>query len=242
MRILAFDTATRATTVALLDTDDGAAVQRRDDPVPGQRPRHTSHLMALIVEVLGDAGSGWSQVDRIAVGVGPGTFTGLRIGIATALALARAREIPLVGVSTLRSLALGAALSGVAQPEAVLSVIDARRSEVFAAGWSVEAAASSSSEPLQEPLLDPRALAPAALAEACARLRRRWLVVGDGAVEFRVVLDRSGAWIPEDNSQLHRVSAINHCRLASGLAPQSPNSVRPEYLRLPDAELSLRSR
>jgi tRNA threonylcarbamoyladenosine biosynthesis protein TsaB len=242
MRILAFDTATRATTVALLDTDDGATVQRRDDPASGGRPRHMTQLMALIVDVLGVAGAGWSQVDRIAVGVGPGTFTGLRIGIATALALARARDIPLVGVSTLRSLALGAALSDVNQPDAVLSVLDARRSEVFAAGWSVEAAKSLSPEPFPEPLLRPRALAPAALAQESARLQRRWLAVGDGAVEFRAVLEPSGAWIPEDNSQLHRVSAINHCRLASGLRPESPNRVRPEYLRLPDAELALRRR
>jgi tRNA threonylcarbamoyladenosine biosynthesis protein TsaB len=242
MRILAFDTATRATTVALLDTDDGATVQRRDDPASGGRPRHMTRLMALIVDVLGVAGAGWGQVDRIAVGVGPGTFTGLRIGIATALALARAQDIPLVGVSTLRSLALGAALSDVNQPDAVLSVLDARRSEVFAAGWSVEAAKSLSSEPFPEPLLRPRALAPAALAQASARLQRRWLAVGDGAVEFRAVLEPSGASIPEDNSQLHRVSAINHCRLASGLRPESPNRVRPEYLRLPDAELALRRR
>jgi tRNA threonylcarbamoyladenosine biosynthesis protein TsaB len=245
MRILAFDTATRATTVALLNTEDGAIVERRDDPVSG-RPRHTGQLMTLIVEVLGDAdagvGVGWSEVDRIAVGVGPGTFTGLRIGIATALALARAREIPLVGVSTLRSLALGAARSDITEPDAVLSVLDARRSEVFAAGWSAEAAARLSSGPVEEPLLRPLALAPAALAEASVRLQRRWLAVGDGAVEFRAVLEPSGAWIPEDNSQLHRVSAINHCRLASGLRPESPNRVRPEYLRLPDAEISLRRR
>jgi tRNA threonylcarbamoyladenosine biosynthesis protein TsaB len=247
MRILAFDTATRATTVALLNTEDGAIVERRDDPVSG-RPRHTGQLMTLIVEVLGDAdadagvGVGWSEVDRIAVGVGPGTFTGLRIGIATALALARARQIPLVGVSTLRSLALGAARSNASEPDAILSVLDARRSEVFAAGWSVQAAAGLSSDPVPEPLLSPLALAPAALAEASARLQRRWLAVGDGAVEFRAALEPSGAWIPEDNSQLHRVSAIHHCRLAGGLRPESPNSVRPEYLRLPDAEISLRSR
>jgi tRNA threonylcarbamoyladenosine biosynthesis protein TsaB len=241
MRILAFDTATRATTVALLDTQDGAIVERRDDPDSG-RPRHTSQLMALIVEVLGETGGCWSEVDRIAVGVGPGTFTGLRIGIATALALARARQIPLVGVSTLRSLALGAARSNASEPDAILSVLDARRSEVFAAGWSVQAAAGLSSDPVPEPLLSPLALAPAALAEASARLQRRWLAVGDGAVEFRAALEPSGAWIPEDNSQLHRVSAIHHCRLAGGLRPESPNSVRPEYLRLPDAEISLRSR
>jgi tRNA threonylcarbamoyladenosine biosynthesis protein TsaB len=239
MRILAFDTATRATTVALLETDAGATVERRDDPPVGERPRHTTQLMALIVEVLDGGGTGWSEIDRIAVGVGPGTFTGLRIGIATALALARARAIPLVGVSTLRSLALGGARGGMRPPDAVLAVLDARRGEVFAAGWSSEDAASPRSESL-EPLLRASALAPEALAEAARRLPRSWLAVGDGAVEFRAALEHSGVWIPEDDSASHRVSAINHCRLAGGLRPQSPGSVRPDYLRLPDAELSLK--
>ena len=106
MSVLAFDTATRATAVALVDPA-GEARLARDDPDPGQRPAHTTRLMALIAELLA-ADGGWSAVETIAVGTGPGTFTGLRIGIATALALSRARELPLVGVSTLASLALAA--------------------------------------------------------------------------------------------------------------------------------------
>ena len=112
VKVLGFDTATRATTVALLDSERDEAVERRDDPSPGARPRHTTRLMALVVEVLQVAGADWSAVDRIAVGVGPGTFTGLRIGVATAHALARARDIELVGVSTLHSLARGAGSAG----------------------------------------------------------------------------------------------------------------------------------
>ena len=68
-----------------------------------------------------------------------------------------------------------------------------------------------------------------------------WLAVGDGAVAFRQVLERSGAWVPDDGAALHRASALAHCRLATGLEPQNPNDVRPEYLRLPDAELTLRA-
>ena len=102
MRILAFDTATRATSVALDE------FELRDDPPAGERPRHTTRLMPLIVEVLERTQTEWSAIDRIAVGVGPGTFTGLRIGVATARSLSRARGIPLVGVSTLESLALNA--------------------------------------------------------------------------------------------------------------------------------------
>jgi len=249
MKILGFDTATRATAVALLDTATGVATTRRDDPPRGERPRHTTRLMTLIVDVLGEAGADWDQVDRIAVGVGPGTFTGLRIGIATANALARARGIEIVGVSTLHSLASGASGARGARgprgasgtdgftPGAIAAVIDARRGEVFAAGWSVQDVTS----PDAEPLLTPQALAPEALAAAMRGTRDSWLAVGDGAVEFRQALERSGAWIPEEDSERNRVDAVEHCRLAVGLRPEAPEGVRPEYLRLPDAEISLRA-
>ncbi len=240
MKVLGFDTATRATTVALVDTDSTEVVERRDDPPAGARPRHTTRLLALVVDVLGAAGAEWSEVDRIAVGVGPGTFTGLRIGVATARALARARGIDLVGVSTLHSLVRGSTAvpaGGAGSHDAVMAVIDARRGEVFAAGWAVSDAGRAGAAPL----LSPRALAPEALAEAMGSDGRAWLAVGDGAVEFRQALEHAGARIPEPDSGLNRVSAVEHCRLALGLRPEPPEAIQPEYLRLPDAEISLRT-
>ncbi len=235
MRILGFDTATRATTVALSDAATGLELEARDDPAAGARPAHATRLLELMTELLDTSGGGWEAVDRIAVGIGPGTFTGVRIGIATARALARARGIPLVGVSTLRSLALGAQTLEHDGP--VLAVLDARRKEVFAAAWR-------SPEQIErgQPVLEPAALAPERLAQA---IRTRWrapLAIGDGAVEFRLVLERSGAWIPEGDSGLHRVTAINHCRLASTLRVRSPDEVAPEYLRIPDAEIAHRAK
>jgi tRNA threonylcarbamoyladenosine biosynthesis protein TsaB len=243
VKVLGFDTATRATTVALLDTDRDEVVQRRDDPPPGARPRHTTRLMALIVEVLGAGGLTWTEIDRIAVGVGPGTFTGLRIGVATAQALARARELELVGVSTLSALARGAIAAAPAGPalppgpEAVMAVIDARRGEVFAAGWG----AADAGRVDANPILSPRALAPEALAQTMRSDGRSWLAVGDGAIEFREALEHAGARIPEPESRLHRVSAVEHCRLASALRPEPLEGIQPEYLRLPDAEINLRT-
>jgi tRNA threonylcarbamoyladenosine biosynthesis protein TsaB len=246
MRILAFDTATRATTVALSGVGD-VIYTARDDPRPGQRPGHVTRLLPLTALVMERAGIGWDGVDRIAVGVGPGTFTGLRIGIATARALARARSIPLVGVSTLQSLALagpraGVTLTGtdpgapVAGLDVVLAVLDARRGEVFAASWRRDEV-----EGFETALLLPRAFAPEMLAELVTPLGPTTLAIGDGAVAFRPVLERSGAFIPDDDSQLHRVTATNHCRLASSLQPSVPDEVRPDYLRAPDAEMARRT-
>lgn len=235
MRILALDTATSATAAAHLDTATGIAVPARDDPPPGARPRHTTKLIGLLVEVLHRAGSDWADLDRIAVGVGPGSFTGLRIGVATARALAQAHRIELVGVSTLQSLALGA-LGG--PPAAVvMPVLDARRGEVFAAAWPAPDCAGGP----WDPLLAPLAARPQRLAEMTPRLGADCLAIGDGSIAFRGVLERSGTLIPEDDSELHRVSAINHCRLASGRPRQDQDGIRPEYLRQPDAELARRA-
>ncbi|MFZ0386677.1 MAG: hypothetical protein WAL22_13510, partial [Solirubrobacteraceae bacterium] len=83
--------------------------------------------------------------------------------------------------------------------------------------------------------------APEQLTAGFAEAGERWLAIGDGAVKFRQEFERAGAVIPGDASVLHRVSALEHCRLAIGLTPQNPNDVLPDYLRLPDAELNLRA-
>jgi tRNA threonylcarbamoyladenosine biosynthesis protein TsaB len=225
--VLAFDTATSATAVALVDDEAGLQLEARDDPPAGSRPNHASRLLALIEDLLARSGDGWPAVDRLAVGIGPGTFTGLRIGVATAQALARAREIPVVGVSTLSSLALAARDHAAERPHA--AVIDARRGEVFVAAWA--AAADPGGDP---PQLAPVALPPLEFGERLPA----GLAVGDGAVRFRAILERAGLAIPPDDSDLHRVSAAWHCRLARTAVPGGPDAVQPSYLRRPDAERS----
>lgn len=233
MALLAFDTATRATAVALQAAEGKTALEARDDPPSDARPRHTVCLLALIDELLERSGTSWAQIERIAVGIGPGTFTGLRVGIATARALGQVLEAPLVPVSTLESLALSVPLDD-SLAESVVSVVDARRGEVFAAAWSLN-------EGGRTPLFGVRALKP----EDLARLLRdhehlvpgRTVAVGDGAVAFREVLEASGVAIPDDDSECHRVTAVNHCRLAWSLPACHPGDVHPCYVRLPDAEL-----
>jgi tRNA threonylcarbamoyladenosine biosynthesis protein TsaB len=240
MRILAFDTATRATSIALCGERTYVA---RDDPPPGERPRHMTRLMPLIADLLEQAGCSWQEIERIAVGRGPGTFTGLRIGVSTARALARSLGCSLTGVSTLQSLALNAGRASEPMPaDAIVAVLDARRGEAFAAAWRLGSAGSpGGSGSLGKLLLAEQAITPAALAATIPQLGERPLALGEGAVEFRKILEPAGALIPGDASDLHLVTAANHCRLAAGVAGVAPDEVHPEYLRLPDAEIARRA-
>ncbi len=220
MIVLGFDTATAATVVALLDSADaGLGGERRHVPAAGERPGHASRLLALAHELLDAAGLVFADVDRIAVGLGPGGFTGLRIAVATARALAQGADAELVGVSTLHALAVAAEP---APGQGVLAVVDARRGEVFAAGWRDG-----------EPLLGAVAIAPSLMGSLGLE---GWLAVGDGALRFRGDLEAAGCVVPVDGSPQHDVSARAICRLAATAPHGSPRDlVVPDYLRKPDA-------
>jgi len=226
--VLGFDTATAATVVGL--TRAGREpLQLSHAPAAGERPGHAQQLLPLAREILEAAGIGFADIARIGVGVGPGTFTGLRIGVATARALAQSSGAELVGVSTLRALALGALAAGHDGP--VLSVLDARRGEAFVAAH----APGDRTGP--RTLQTAAAVAPEDLGGQLAQAPGSWLAVGEGAVRFREPLEAAGAFVPQDDSALHRVSAIAICRLAEAGETADRDALIPDYVRAPDAEL-----
>jgi tRNA threonylcarbamoyladenosine biosynthesis protein TsaB len=123
--LLAFDTSTPAVTVALHDGERVVAESTRVDA-----RRHTELLSPAIVDVLRTAGVDRQQLSAIAVGVGPGPFTGLRIGLVTARMLGHVLDIPVHGVCSLDVVAHGVAVYG---PFVVAT--DARRKEVYWAAY-----------------------------------------------------------------------------------------------------------
>lgn len=223
MIVLALDTATPSTVVALRD-DDGTVSEARDDTPPGTRPRHAGAVLALSEQLLGQAGRQWSELTRIVVGVGPGGFTGLRIGVSTARALAQAHGVPLAAVSSLEALAVGARPSADGRP--VLAAIDARRGEAFAAAWGSRG----------EPVLEAAAYPPEALIEAVAALDAAPLAVGDGALRFHRELVAAGIATPTGDSPLHRVSGAALCRLGASAGLVERDALLPDYRRDPDAK------
>jgi tRNA threonylcarbamoyladenosine biosynthesis protein TsaB len=176
---LAFDTATAVATSALVD----------DDEVLGERVSRAQTLLEDVDALLRQAGARPSDLDRLAVGLGPGSFTGVRIGLAVARGLALSLELPGSGVSTLAALAAGA-------PGAV-PVVDAKRREVFT-------------------LVDgePQVLTPAEL-----RLGGDTVCVGDGAKRYRGLLEERGAAVPPDEDERHLPRARFHAALAGNLEP-----------------------
>lgn len=179
MLTLAFDTATAVATSALVDGHE----------LLGERVSRAQTLLEDVDALLRQGGAHPSELDRLAVGVGPGSFTGVRIGLAVARGLALSLDLPGSGVSTLAALAAGAPD---AQP-----VIDAKRREVFT-------------------LIDgePRVVVPQDLP-----LGEGTVCVGDGAKRYRSLLEERGAVVPPDEDERHLPRARFHAALAGGPGP-----------------------
>jgi tRNA threonylcarbamoyladenosine biosynthesis protein TsaB len=159
------------------------------------------------------------------VGVGPGTFTGLRVGIATARALGQARGLPVAAVGSLAALGRGIAEREPEGPS--LPMIDARRGEAFAAVYD-----GSGTE-----LVAAAAVAPERLVEQLAGLPGTPVAAGDGSVRFRHQLESAGVKVLPDADPVHRMAARHVCALGATIEAGAATDVRPAYLRRPDAEV-----
>jgi tRNA threonylcarbamoyladenosine biosynthesis protein TsaB len=220
--ILALETATTACSAALCAAD-GAVVA---ETVALDGPAHTQRLLPGVHEVLEAAGAGWGDVDTVAVGLGPGAFTGLRIGVATARALAQADGcVRLAGVPTLAALAL--ALAELAPgARTLVPLIDGRRRELFAAVYGPDG--QGGVELVEDVCVVPVAGA----AEWLDRLDRP-LVGGDGVALCARLLPPSvtDAGVPAPTA------AMVGRAFARGVpgAVVGPDDVLPLYGRAPDA-------
>lgn len=227
MPTLAFDTATPTAAVALLD---GPRVVQRQS-LPG-RARHGEILLPLVDEVLREHRCGLADLDLVAVGCGPGSFTGLRIGLATAQGLHLARGVRAVGVCSLRALA-APAVAAHGQP--VVAVLDAFRGEVYVAVYAP-------GDGVPEEIVPPFSAAPAeAIARVLGQTQGPVVCVGDGVDKYRDVFDveAAGRLRPLDGHGVpcpvslgrHAEHLREHGRLPDVAAPQ------PIYLRGADAAL-----
>jgi tRNA threonylcarbamoyladenosine biosynthesis protein TsaB len=224
MLIVGVDSATDYAVVGA--TADGEVVREvAIGPGPDGRPRHSQVLLEE-VERTAEAAGGWAKVDRIAVGVGPGSFTGLRIGIATARALAQAHALPLAPVGSLAALARGIAERLGAETDLTLPVFDARRNQAFAALYT----------PRGDQVWEPLVASPEELAERVGGVDETALAAGDGALRFAAELEAAGATVAPPEDPVHRVAARQVCAVGEAAIEAPTDQIQPLYLRPPDAK------
>ncbi len=221
--LLALDTSDRTAGVAVLVGGRVAA-----EYVETSAYRHSERLFALIDEALRGAGLARGELDALAVTTGPGSFTGLRVGLATAKGLAFALGLPVVGVSTLEALARGA----MPFPGLLLPVLDARKRQVYAAGFDGATG---------EVLLPPGAWDPAELGARAAALGLPCLALGSGLGPYRRVLERSlgeGLFCAGEERwpvPPGQVGLLGEAALGEGRG-LSAGAIVPTYLRRSEAE------
>lgn len=170
MNILAFDTCLDACSAAVLSDAAGGAITCAFEPMAtGQAER----LVPMIAELMNEAGLTFPEIDRIAVTIGPGTFTGTRIAVAAARALALASKIEVVTASSLSVIAQRAArhLGDVEDAEAIAVAVDARRDQVY---WQRFARTGG-----LDTLCEPQLLTPEQAARQCAGTA--YVIAGSGA-------------------------------------------------------------
>ncbi|MCE0492913.1 tRNA (adenosine(37)-N6)-threonylcarbamoyltransferase complex dimerization subunit type 1 TsaB [Vibrio salinus] len=171
VKILAIDTSTENCSVALL-VDDQCYVRREIAPRD-----HTKKVLPMVDELLKEAQLELNQVDALAFGCGPGSFTGVRIGIGIAQGIALGAELPMIPVSTLKAMAQGC--FRVHGATFVAPAIDARMSEVYWARYARQKNGEWS-------VVDPETvIAPAELTESLKKDEESWFSAGTGWQTYR---------------------------------------------------------
>jgi len=221
--ILSLDTSSAAGSAAIVR--DGVVIaERAGDPSRTHGERLPRELMAI----LEAAGAGLHEVDRFAVSIGPGSFTGLRVGIATIQGLAMARTALVTPVSSFEALAWQ--VRGTA--DAIAAWIDAHRGEVFATlfdgdGRTILQPATS---------LTPDATLDAWAASLATRGRVRW--TGDGAVRYQDTIAATRKGDEVENAIPRLAGAIGVIASAEPGRAVRPHALVPLYVRRSDAELA----
>lgn len=188
------------------------------------RKGHTTWLMPQLDSMLKDLGLSPSDVDYVAVGVGPGTFTGVKVGVACAKAVAMALDRPVAAMSTLEIVARSAPPTA----DLVLSTIDARRGQYYAAAYRRE-------EGVLERATDYLCLEPAGIARALAPFAFEELAVfGEVFEVLPVALGRRGRVVRSENHYPEggELIALAHSIIALGQTTDAV-SLSPVYLKKP---------
>lgn len=219
MRILAIDTATEACSAALWN--DGT-LSAHFEICPRE---HTQRILPLVQDVLNESGTLLTELDALAFGRGPGSFTGVRIGIGIAQGLALGAELPMIGVSTLATMAQGAwRKTGATR---VLAAIDARMGEVYWAEYQRDEQGVWHGEESEA------VLKPEAVRERLQRLEGEWATVGTGWQAWPDLANGCGLTLVDGDIQLPEAQDMLPlaCYLLTAGKTVAVEHAEPVYLR-----------
>ncbi|HEX6257557.1 MAG TPA: tRNA (adenosine(37)-N6)-threonylcarbamoyltransferase complex dimerization subunit type 1 TsaB [Euzebyales bacterium] len=230
MLILGIETSTMRSSVCL-GTERGLLASA----TLGRGRAHAEFLTPAIAFCLQQGDVSLSSVAGIAVGLGPGLFTGMRVGIATAQTIAHARHLPVVGLNALDLLAFP--VRWVHPDRLICAVIDARRSELF---WAFYRPSAGGVQRVTDLRVGPAGK----LAGEIEAVREDVLCVGDGAVAEASLLESVGAAVASHGSAHPSASALVELALPRFLREetQQPDDLRPIYVRKADARISWQNR
>jgi len=227
MKILAVDTATKSCSVAVIDEDALLA-----ESTTHKDQSHSRQLLNIIDIVLGTAGLKISQIDGFAVSIGPGSFTGLRLGIVSVKGLAFSLNKPVVGVSSLETLAFQCKQN----PYLICPVLDARKQEVYFCRYRFK-------KGKLEPVSQERVASPV---EAARGIREPCVLIGNGAQLYRELLSTElGALAHFADESQHTIQASAVARLSlprfKRRETDDVHLLVPHYIRNSDAELKIKT-
>ena len=213
MRLLAIDTALPAVSACLFDSTLGPMAQERLEMARG----HAEALLPLIQRIMAHGG-GFERLDRVAVTVGPGSFTGIRVGLSAARAFGLARKIPVVGVST-----LAAPLILEGGSDTIIAAVDAHHGQVYAQSFSASGAA----------LVGPQVLPVEQMVEVFGRGPFR--ITGNGAPSMAAVAASRAVRAEVLGETL--APDITYVARLGLLADPAAALPRPLYIKPPDVKL-----
>ncbi|WP_145481968.1 tRNA (adenosine(37)-N6)-threonylcarbamoyltransferase complex dimerization subunit type 1 TsaB [Yersinia rohdei] len=218
-RILAIDTATEACSVALWNNGE---VRALFELCPRE---HTQRILPMVQQVLAESGLALQQLDALAFGRGPGSFTGVRIGIGIGQGLALGADLPMMGISTLQTMAQGAfRLTGASR---VLAAIDARMGEVYWGEFERDAAGYWRGEATEA------VMTPAQAQVHAQSLSGQWAKVGTGWQTYPDLINGNGVVLVDGQIMLPQAEDMLPLALAAWANGQvvSVEHAEPVYLR-----------
>lgn len=255
-KLIAWDTSTKSGAISAIEVGEGGTPIRLVAEFSlNVEVTHSERLLWAIHQILESARWTLSDVSFFGVGIGPGSFTGLRVGITTARTLAHALKKPLVGVSSLaaliRPIALNFSSHETAKTPIVIAATDACKGELFVlAGNSKSVLECVSRDSLWNPEVFERVARPEDLISDLKQMIQTssWVVVGEGRqryLEFWSSLPQEQertVELPFANQIQGRYLGLLAWESFRGGFAQKPLQVHPRYLRAPDAELKLKAR